>query len=67
MGQPMTMNVGVESFQRPFAEARRSRAYPICGLLGWNKSHIPFRQYRTEAAGAGAREVVVLMSGAWKT
>jgi len=39
----------------------------IYGILGWNKSYIPFRQYQTEAAGDENRELVILMSGAWKT
>jgi len=63
----MIMNVGVKNFRRPFAEARQYCTYPIYGILGWNMSHVPFRQYQTEAAGAESREAVILMSGARKT
>ncbi|KAF9649996.1 hypothetical protein BDM02DRAFT_1687210 [Thelephora ganbajun] len=36
-------------------------------ILGYNKSHILVRKCRTEATAAGSCEVVMLMSGAWKT
>ena len=31
------------------------------------RSHIPPRKYKSEAASTEGREVMVLMSGAWKT
>jgi len=53
----------------PEALRKDNAAMYVPDLQGFrsNRSHFLRRKYQTEAASAGTREAVMLMSGAWKT